>query len=82
MELARAHELPGIEAICAGSCICGTCHVYVAEAWHERLPPIGAEERELIEGALEPRPTSRLSCQIVLTPELDGLVVYLPKPPY
>ena len=70
----------GIVAECGGSAMCATCHVYVDEAWADRLPAPLANEREMLEcTAAERRPTSRLSCQIKLTPELDGLVLRLPE---
>jgi len=79
MSAAVKNGVPGIEAICGGSMVCGTCHVYVEPAWQSRLPPPSAEEQELIECGLDPRPNSRLACQIVLTAELDGLAVTTPS---
>jgi 2Fe-2S ferredoxin len=79
MSAAVKNDVPGIEAICGGSMVCGTCHVYVDPAWRSRLPPPSAEEQELIDCGLDPQPNSRLACQIVLTAELDGLVVATPS---
>ena len=71
--------VPGILADCGGSCSCATCHCYVDEAWVTRLPDPTDSEREMLECALEPRDNSRLSCQIRITPQTDGLVIHLPK---
>lgn len=79
MAAATGAGLPGIVAECGGSAMCATCHVYVDEAWVARLPVPLANELEMLEcTAAERRPTSRLSCQIKLTAELQGLVVHLP----
>jgi 2Fe-2S ferredoxin len=79
MLAATKHGLDGIVAECGGNAMCATCHVYVDESWFGRLPAMGSEENALLDGAAaERRPTSRLSCQIKLTPELDGLVLRLP----
>jgi 2Fe-2S ferredoxin len=73
----------GIAADCGGSMSCATCHVYVDAAWLERLPPPSAEESEMLQMTAAPREaTSRLSCQITLAPELDGLLVRLPPNQY
>ncbi|WP_342363925.1 2Fe-2S iron-sulfur cluster-binding protein [Terrarubrum flagellatum] len=66
-----------IAAICGGSCACATCHVYVAEDWLERLEPADGSEQELVSESLHHRPQSRLSCQIRVSDELDGLRVTL-----
>ena len=67
---------PGqIQAICGGCASCGTCHVYVAEDWAERLPPIAPEEETILAFSDWRQPNSRLSCQIKVTEELDGLSV-------
>ena len=79
MEVARAADVPGILAECGGACSCSTCHVYVDKAWVGRLPPMAEDEADLVDFAFEPDPeTSRLSCQIKLTPDLDGLRVTVP----
>lgn len=79
MQGAVARGLDGIVAECGGSAMCATCHVYVDEAWAGRLPPVSEDEDALLDGAAaERRPTSRLSCQVVATADLDGLVVRLP----
>lgn len=76
MELIREAGLP-IAAQCGGCCSCATCHVYVDDAWSDRLPPRTEEEDALLELAIEVRPGSRLSCQLTMTPELDGMKVEL-----
>lgn len=78
MEAARDHEVPGIRAECGGECSCSTCHCYVDEAWLARLPPPAPAEAGLVEFAWEPRPSSRLTCQIEVTADLDGLVLHVP----
>lgn len=76
MEIIRDGGLP-IKAECGGALECATCHVYVDPAWSGRLVPKSAEEDEKLDEAFMIRPTSRLSCQILMSPELDGLKVAL-----
>jgi 2Fe-2S ferredoxin len=79
MQVATGHGIDGIVAECGGNAMCATCHVYVDEGWLARLAAVSEEENELLDGvAAERQPNSRLSCQIKVTPELDGLVVRLP----
>jgi 3-phenylpropionate/trans-cinnamate dioxygenase ferredoxin reductase subunit len=78
MEGSVRNNLPGILAECGGTCSCGTCHVHVAGEWLERLPEPYPEEEELLEFMEGRQPNSRLSCQIQLTEELDGIVVHVP----
>ena len=78
MEVAVHHGLVGIEADCGGARACATCHVYVDEAWAEATGPAAGEEAEMLGFAVDPGPTSRLSCQIRLTSALDGLIVRIP----
>ena len=75
MEAAIDNDVKGIVAECGGACSCATCHVYVDPAWAAKLGPADAQEDGMLGCVLDRRPTSRLSCQIVLTPALDGLVV-------
>ncbi len=76
MQEAIVNDVPGILADCGGSCACATCHCYIDEAWMDKVGPPNAHEEGLLEFAAGPRKaTSRLSCQIVLTDEMDGLVV-------
>lgn len=80
MEGARDNGVPGIEADCGGACACSTCHVYVAPDWVAKLPAKDAMEEDMLDFAWNPDPVrSRLTCQIKVTPELDGLVVHLPE---
>jgi len=78
MEIIRDADLP-IKAECGGSCACATCHVYVDPEWIAKLPAQESEERDTLDGGFDVRPNSRLACQIVFTPELDGLKVTLSK---
>lgn len=80
MEGARDNGIPGIEADCGGACACATCHVYLDEADFDRVPARDAMEDDMLDFAWEPDPArSRLSCQIRVTPDLDGLVVHIPE---
>jgi 2Fe-2S ferredoxin len=79
MLLAVSNGIDGIVAECGGNAMCATCHVYVDDPWIDRLPAIGDAEDALLDGAAADRlPSSRLCCQIAITPELDGLVLRLP----
>jgi 2Fe-2S ferredoxin len=79
MQAATSNLVPGILADCGGSCSCATCHVYVDAAWLDRLPAASSTEKDMIECALHVQDNSRLSCQIQLDADLDGLVVRLPE---
>jgi 2Fe-2S ferredoxin len=79
MEGAIKNGVPGIEAECGGACACATCHVYVDEAWLERTGEPVAMEQDMLDFAFDVRTNSRLSCQIKVTEELDGLVVTIPE---
>ncbi|HEY0915499.1 MAG TPA: 2Fe-2S iron-sulfur cluster-binding protein [Solimonas sp.] len=78
MEAAKQAGIPGIDADCGGSMVCGTCHVHVGESWLARLPGPSDMEREILECVPSPHPHARLSCQIVLEPGLDGISVTVP----
>jgi 2Fe-2S ferredoxin len=78
MEAAVQNRVSGIVALCGGACACATCHVYVDPAWLARVGPPEDMEQGMLESAFEPRENSRLSCQIQLTAELDGLQVTVP----
>jgi ferredoxin, 2Fe-2S len=78
MENAVRNGIPGIEAECGGACACATCHVYVDEAWKDKVGEPASMEEDMLDFAFEVKPTSRLSCQIKVRPELDGLVVRTP----
>ncbi|HRP79759.1 MAG TPA: 2Fe-2S iron-sulfur cluster-binding protein [Aquamicrobium sp.] len=79
MENAIRNSVPGIEAECGGACACATCHVYVDEAWTDVVGPPEPMEEDMLDFAWEPQTNSRLSCQIVVRDELDGLVVRVPE---
>jgi 2Fe-2S ferredoxin len=79
MEGAVKNLIPGIDADCGGACACATCHVYVDAAWLGKLEPKSDMEETMLDFAQELEPNSRLSCQIKVTPELDGMVVKTPK---
>lgn len=79
MEAATANLVRGIVGECGGGCSCATCHVHVDAAWFGKLPPPDEMELGMLEGAIEPGPLSRLSCQIKVSDALDGLVVNVPK---
>tara|TARA_Y100000768_G_scaffold301492_1_gene235332 strand:- start:44 stop:364 length:321 start_codon:yes stop_codon:yes gene_type:complete len=79
MEGAVQKEIPGIDADCGGSMACATCHVYVEEKWLDKLPKAEDAEVDMIDMAYEPKKNSRLSCQIIVSDELDGLEVTTPE---
>src|SRR2546430_360779 len=79
MEAAIRNAVPGIEAECGGACACATCHVYVDEAWREKVGPPSPMEEDMLDFGFDVRPNSRLSCQIKVSDELDGLVVSTPE---
>jgi 2Fe-2S ferredoxin len=79
MEGAVKNNVPGIDADCGGACACATCHVYVDQPWMEKVGPSGEMERSMLDFANGVQPNSRLSCQIQVRSELDGLVVRLPE---
>jgi ferredoxin, 2Fe-2S len=78
METAIKNNVPGIEAECGGACACATCHVYVDEAWVVKTGEPSPMEEDMLDFAYDVRPTSRLSCQIPVTQDLDGLIVTTP----
>jgi len=79
MEAAIRNAVPGIEAECGGACACATCHVYVDEAWRAKVGAPTPMEEDMLDFGYDVRPNSRLSCQIKVTDELDGLVVSTPE---
>ena len=79
METAVRNGIPGIEAECGGACACATCHVYVADAWYAKVGAPQPMEEDMLDFAWEVKPTSRLSCQIKVTEDLDGLVLDIPE---
>jgi 2Fe-2S ferredoxin len=80
MEGARDNNIPGIEADCGGACACSTCHVYVDPSWVEKLPAKDDMEEDMLDFAFEPDPArSRLTCQVKVSDDLDGLIVHMPE---
>ena len=78
MEGAVQNQIPGIDADCGGGMACATCHVYVKEEWLNKLPKAEDAEQDMIDMAFEPKKNSRLSCQLIVSEELDGLIVTTP----
>ena len=79
MEIAISNNLDGVEAECGGSCMCATCHCHIEEEFSAALPGMESEEDEMLGfTAADRRPTSRLSCQLKMSDELDGIEVHLP----
>lgn len=78
MEVAKKNGVPGIRADCGGACACATCHVYVEEGWLERTGAPDGMEEDMLEAADHVRAFSRLSCQITVTAQLDGLTLRIP----
>ena len=79
MEGAIQNNIPGIDADCGGSMACATCHVYVEEKWLNKLPKADEGEVDMIDMAFEPKKNSRLSCQLIVSDEMDGLEVTTPE---
>ena len=82
METATFNGVPGVVAECGGACSCATCHVYIDPDWYAKLPGPAESELALLEFAIGPRENSRLSCQIEITEELNGMVVHTPENQY
>ena len=79
MEGAIKNKVPGIDADCGGACACATCHVYVNKEWLSKLPSKEDTEEDMLDFAFDVKENSRLSCQLTVTDELDGLIVDLPE---
>ena len=79
MEAAIRNDVSGIEAECGGACACATCHVYVDEAWASKTGEKSAMEESMLDFAENVEPSSRLSCQIKVTDDLEGLTVRMPE---
>ena len=79
MEGAVANNVPGIDADCGGGMACATCHVYVKDEWFDKINKKTEGEDDMLDQAYEPKKNSRLSCQIQVTDNIDGLEVYLPE---
>jgi len=78
MEAAKLNDVAGIEAECGGACACATCHVYVDASWVEKTGTPAEIEEDMLDFAFDVRKESRLSCQIKVTPALDGLILRVP----
>ena len=79
MEGAIQNEIPGIDADCGGGMACATCHVYVKEEWLDKLPKKEDGEEDMLDMAFEPKKNSRLSCQLIVSDDLEGLTVNIPS---
>ena len=79
MEGAVQNDIPGIDADCGGGMACATCHVYVKDDWFDKITPKEDGEEDMLDMAFEPKKNSRLSCQIIISEELDGLTVDIPS---
>ena len=79
MEGAVQNDITGIDADCGGGMACATCHVYVKEEWFDKLPKKEDGEEDMLDMAYEPKKNSRLSCQLIVSDELDGLIVSIPS---
>ena len=79
MEGAVQNDIPGIDADCGGGMACATCHVYVTDEWFDKVPKKEDGEEDMLDMAFEPKKNSRLSCQIIVSDELDGLTVSMPS---
>ena len=79
MEGAVQNDIPGIDADCGGGMACATCHVYVKEDWFNKISSKTEGEDDMLDQAYDPKPSSRLSCQITVSDDLDGLIINLPE---
>ena len=79
MQLAMDNGIPGVDADCGGECACGTCHVIVEPQWIAMTGPVSADEQQMLDMTPEQADTSRLSCQIKMSREMDGMCVRLPE---
>ena len=79
MEGAVQNNIPGIDADCGGSMACATCHVYVDEKWFNKLAKKDEGEEDMLDMAYQPNKFSRLSCQLIVSDELDGLILRMPS---
>ena len=82
MEAAVINDVDGIDADCGGACACATCHVYIDPEWAKKLSTAGELELEMLQVAEQVKANSRLSCQIKLTDEMDGMLVHMPESQY
>ncbi|MEM6602745.1 MAG: 2Fe-2S iron-sulfur cluster-binding protein [Pseudomonadota bacterium] len=79
MEGALKYDIPGIDGDCGGACSCATCHVYIANDFMDKIEPAQPAEEDMLDFAFNVKPNSRLSCQITVTPAMEGMIVHLPE---
>lgn len=79
MQVAVGAGIAAIAAECGGACACGTCHCYIADEWFDKIPAPDSDEADMLEFVISPTDKSRLSCQITISPEMDGLVIKVPS---
>ena len=79
MEVALQNDVPGIDADCGGACACATCHVYVDKSWVEKTGEAEQMEQDMLDFAFDVNEQSRLSCQVKITDDLDGIIINLPE---
>lgn len=79
MQTAVNAGVSAIEAECGGACACGTCHCFVSTDWVDTLPAPQSDEADMLEFVIDPQPNSRLSCQVIITAEMDGLIIDVPE---
>lgn len=79
MEVALQNGVPGIDADCGGACACATCHVYVDKSWVEKTGEAEQMEQDMLDFAFDVNEQSRLSCQVKITDDLDGIIINLPE---
>ena len=77
MDFAVDHGVAGISSQCGGACICTMCHCYIEKSWYDRIGPVSFDEKEMLEFVPERCPTSRLACQVIVTPLLHGLTIHI-----
>lgn len=82
MQGAADNLVEGIVAECGGACSCATCHIYIEEAWVDKVGEPGEIEKQMLDCVVDPQPSSRLSCQVIVSDALDGLVVKIPVSQY
>jgi 2Fe-2S ferredoxin len=82
MRNALSHNIPGLDAECGGNLSCSTCHGFIDPQFYDQLPPPSENEKVMIECTVEPSDNSRLTCQVLVTPELEGMTVTWPESQY
>ncbi|MDF1691836.1 MAG: 2Fe-2S iron-sulfur cluster-binding protein [Zhongshania sp.] len=82
MQAAVDNGIDGILGECGGCCSCATCHCYIDPAWVSKVSPADSTETDMLDCVLEPQETSRLSCQVIITDEMDGIIIAMPESQY